>query len=210
MLRKKETKTVGLIRSVSHPSSSVVQSATDSKTGYEPFLSDGFVTLAGGKHLAPVRILRDTGAALSFLLEGILPLSDESQTGTSVLVRGFEMGSTLVPLHKIHLSSNVVTGTVHVGVRKSLPIPGVTFILGNDIGLGNIWGKDGGEVLPQVAKPDPSLVHECVQQHPKVFPACAVTRAMAKKRSDSSEGEERLSSPVEYDSSDSFSDMSDC
>ena len=126
----------------------------------------------------------------------------------------FEMGSTVVPLHKINLSSNVVTGTVHVGtahvgVRKSLPIPGVTFILGNDIGLGNIWGKDGGEVLPQVAKPDPSLVHECVQQHPKVFPACAVTRAMAKKRSDSSEGEERLSSPVEYDSSDSFSDLSD-
>ena len=66
-----------------------MQSATDSKTGYEPFLSDGFVTLAGGKHLAPVRILRDTGAALSFLLEGILPLSDESKTGTSVLVRGF-------------------------------------------------------------------------------------------------------------------------
>ena len=163
VLRKKETKTVGLIRSVSHPSSSVVQSATDSKTGYEPFLSDGFVTLAGGKHLAPVRILRDTGAALSFLLEGILPLSDESKTGTRVLVRGFEMGSTVVPLHRIELNSNVVTGTVHVGVRKSFPLPGVTFILGNDIG--------GGNVFPQAVEP---VVLEGAQQHPVVFPACKV------------------------------------
>ena len=131
-----------------------MQCAHDSRTGYEPFLSSGFVSLTGGKHLAPVRILRDTGAALSFLVEGVLPLSDKSKTGTSVLARGFEMGSTVVPLHRIHLNSNVVTGTVHVGVLKSLPIPGVTFILGNDIGLGNIWGKCGSGVLPQVAEPD--------------------------------------------------------
>ena len=72
------------------------------------------MSLTGGKHLAPVRILRDTGAALSFLVEGVLPLSDKSKTGTSVLARGFEMGSTVVPLHRIHLNSNVVTGTVNV------------------------------------------------------------------------------------------------
>ena len=139
VLLKKNTKAVGLVKTISHPSSSLVQCAHDSRTGYEPFLSSGFVSLTGGKHLAPVRILRDTGAALSFLVEGVLPLSDKSKTGTSVLARGFEMGST---------------GTVHVGVLKSLPIPGVTFILGNDIGLGNIWGKCGSGVLPQVAEPD--------------------------------------------------------
>ena len=110
-----------------------------------------------------MRILRDTGAALSFLIEGILPLSDESKTGTRVLVRGFEMGLTVVPLHRIELNSNVVTGTVHVGVRKSFPLPGVTFILGNDIG--------GGNVFPQAVEP---VVLEGAQQHPAVFPACKV------------------------------------
>ena len=88
-----------------------------------------------------MRILRDTGPALSFLLEGVLPLSGKSKTGTSVLVRGFEMGSTVVPLHRIELNSNVVTGTVHVGVLKSLLIPSVTFILGmiSDLGIFGFW-----------------------------------------------------------------------
>ena len=73
------------------------------------------------------------------------------------------MGSTVVPLHRIELNSNVVTGTVHVGVRKSFPLPGVTFILGNDIG--------GGNVFPQAVEP---VVLEGAQQHPAVFPACKV------------------------------------
>ena len=39
VLRKKQAKTVGLIKTISHPSLSIVQGASDSKTGYEPFLS---------------------------------------------------------------------------------------------------------------------------------------------------------------------------
>ncbi len=49
--------------------------------------------------MVPVCILRDTGAAQSFLLEGVLPLISETATGTHVLVRGFEMGFIEVPLH---------------------------------------------------------------------------------------------------------------
>lgn len=49
----------------------------------------------------PVKILRDTGAAQSFILEGVLPLSDKSSIGSSILVQGFEMGFVNAPLHKI-------------------------------------------------------------------------------------------------------------
>ncbi|KAL2078791.1 hypothetical protein ACEWY4_026476 [Coilia grayii] len=174
---KLDTKPIGLIKTCAP---SVYPVVCESNTGYEPFLSDGFVSLPGDKNLVPVRILRDTGAALSFLLGGVLPLSDDSKTGTSVLVRGFEMGSVSVPLHRIELSSDLVTGSVAVGVRSSLPIPGVTFILGNDIAFGNVWAKENSNVLPQVSAPD-SSVHECVQKYPDVFPACAVTRAMARR-----------------------------
>ena len=50
----------------------------------------------------------DTGAAFSLLLEGVLLVSKESKTGTSVLVCGFEMGSAVVPLHRIELKPQVV------------------------------------------------------------------------------------------------------
>lgn len=79
---KPDTKPIGLIKTC-RPSSAVPP-VSESKAGYEPFLSNGFVSLSGDKHLVPVRILRDTGAALSFLLGGVLPLSEDSKTGTSV------------------------------------------------------------------------------------------------------------------------------
>ena len=96
--RKQAAKVVTLINATPHPALSMVESTCDLRSGYEPFLSDGFVSLPGGQHLTPVRILRDTGASLSLLLHGVLPLSGESKIGTSVLVRGFEMGSIIVPL----------------------------------------------------------------------------------------------------------------
>ncbi len=95
------------------------------------------MSLPGSNETVPVR-LQDTGAAQLFLLEGILPLTSETATGTHVLVRGFEMGFVEVPLHRIHLSSAIVSGDVIVGVRSALPVPGITFILGNDLAGGNV------------------------------------------------------------------------
>ena len=47
-----------------------------------------------------------------------------------------------------------------------------------------MWKSDA-EVLPHVAVPDKPLVHQCVQQHPDVLPACVVTSAMAMHSSSS-------------------------
>lgn len=195
-LKKKEraAKTVGLI-STSCENHSLAQSVKiqpkqrdiseleieDVKchNDYAPFLTEGTVSLPGFEKTVPVCILRDTGAAQSFLLEGLLPLSDSTATGTHVLVRGFEMGFMEVPLHRIHLSSKLVSGNVVVGVRAVLPVPGVTFILGNDLAGGNVWEKSDGGV-PPIVVPDVDKM-DVSPDRPNLFPACAITRAKAKK-----------------------------
>lgn len=63
-----------------------------------------------------MKILRDTGAAQSFLLEGVLPLSNHTATGKDVFIRGIEITYIKVPLHKVHLKSDLVNGVVTVGV----------------------------------------------------------------------------------------------
>ncbi len=67
------------------------------------------------------------------MIECILPFSDKSSAGASVLIQGVECGCISVPLHVVNLECNLVTGPVTVGIRPSLPIEGITFILGNDL-----------------------------------------------------------------------------
>ena len=38
-----------------------------------------------------------------------------------------------VPLHGVYLKCDLVTGPVIVGIRPSLPVQGVSLILGNDL-----------------------------------------------------------------------------
>ena len=53
-----------------------------------PFISEGYVSLNKGGHAVLIWILRDTGATQSLLVEGSLPLSEETAKGTHVLIRG--------------------------------------------------------------------------------------------------------------------------
>ena len=55
-----------------------------------------------------------------------------SATGTSVLLEGVG-GFTTFPLHNIQLCSDLVSGSVIVGVKPTLPVEGVSLLLGNDI-----------------------------------------------------------------------------
>ena len=46
---------------------------------YEPFLSDGFVSLnSDSAQSTPIKILRDTGASQSLILADTLPFSEKS------------------------------------------------------------------------------------------------------------------------------------
>ena len=75
------------------------------------------------------------------------------------------MGFVSVPLHRVHLQCSLVAGVFRVGVRPSLPVKGVTFILGNNIA--------GGQVVPVLEvleHPDTLQSDVLEQEYPGVFP----------------------------------------
>jgi hypothetical protein len=66
---------------------------------------------------------------------------------------------------------------VTVGIRPSLPFPGVHLLLGNDIAGDKIVVNPLVTTTPLLDQtPDP-----IEQEIPDLYPSCAVTRAMAKK-----------------------------
>lgn len=52
------------------------------------------------------------------------------------------MGFITVPLYRIWVSSDLVSGCFNVAARSSLPVKGIDFIMGNDLA--------GGKVMPVV------------------------------------------------------------
>ena len=145
---------------------------------YEPFLSDGFVSLnCDYAQSIPIKILRDTGASQSLILADTLPFSEKTSSGTSVLIQGVECGFVNVPLHNIYLSSDLVTGLVAVGVRPSLPFKGVHLLLGNDLAGDKVVVNPLLTNIPCIDQPPDPIE----QDIPDLYPSCAVTRAMAKK-----------------------------
>lgn len=58
--------------------------------------------------------------------------------GRSVLIQSVELGVINVPLHIMCLKSDLITGPVTVGVRPTLPVPGVSLLLGNDLAGGKV------------------------------------------------------------------------
>ena len=113
----------------------VIQSADSDqiKSQYAPYTSVGYVSLVGCDEARKVTILRDTGASQSLILDNVLPFGGKSSTGTSVVLQGMEGGYMEVPLHTVDLQSGLVSGRVNLGIRKSLPMEGVSLILGNDL-----------------------------------------------------------------------------
>ena len=55
-----------------------------------------------------------------------------------MLLQGVELGTMSIPLHRIILKYSVVNGPVIVGVRPSLPVQGITVILGSDLAGGRV------------------------------------------------------------------------
>ncbi len=173
------------------------------KANYDPFISKGEVSV--GNEVKPITILRDTGALQTLIVEGIVPLSDETYTGTSVLMQGIECGYVHVPLHRVELKSNLVSGTVVVGVRSKLPISGVDLLLGNDLAGGEVQPKDSTMCIDPIVCDGPvcesSGVGETLNSgvllvdDVELYPSCAVTRALSKKKSQS----EKIDLPVDED-----------
>ncbi len=53
--------------------------------------------------------------------------SEQTFCGSYVLVRGIGMQTVRVPLHQIHLQSELYTGMIKVGVWEHLPVWGKNY-----------------------------------------------------------------------------------
>lgn len=176
--QSKNPKSVALVKTLLPSELSCCTDVCD--INYKPFVMPGFVSLSGKEEdQKEICILRDTGAMQSIMLSDVLPFSDESYCGSNILIHGIEMQVVSVPLHNVHLQCTLVSGVVRVGIRTSLPVKGITLILGNDLA--------GGKVLPAPEVTDVPQVCPMVDVadlHPEVFSACAVTRAQSGKTVD--------------------------
>ena len=79
-----------------------------------------------GSEKVSINIIWNTGLILSLILASILPFSQKSLTGVSVLLQEVELGAISVPLHTIYFHSYLVSGPVTVGIRPCLPVKGIS------------------------------------------------------------------------------------
>ena len=172
-------KPVGFVRTVC-AQQGPISPMTKCSDGFKPFTFDGRVSLVGEPGTKKtICILRDTGAAQSFLLTDVLPLSDASFSGAYSLAQGIDMSFINVPLHHVLLDTKLVSGCFKVAVRPALPVPGIDFIMGNDIAGDKVY-----PVLEVTEHPEP---HEAQgvpcgsETTPVIFPACVLTRAQTRK-----------------------------
>lgn len=152
---------------------------------YAPFIRDGFVSLVGGDVKVPIKILRDMGAYDSYIVDSVLPLSGQTDTGGCVLSRGMGLKILPVPLHKMILNCELVNGEVAVGVRPAL-LEGVHFILGNGLAGGRVWTDTPPSAVVTSCPSD--FVAEGSGCSPEVLPSCVIMRTMSKSDPDASPG----------------------
>ena len=163
---------------------------SDYMENYKPFISEGVVSLVGDENSSQkVKILRDTGATQSLMLDSLLPLTENSFTGANVLISGVEMGVLEVPLHEVNIKSSLINGNIVIGMRPSLPVEGISLILGNDLAGERVM------VDPRVVeKPrDDEKTERLAEKFPGIFPASVVTRSMkAKEEAIKEQGKEEI------------------
>lgn len=142
-----------------------------------PLSRDGFVSLVGGEDKVPVKILRDTGTYDFYVVNSVLPFSNESDTGDKILSYGMGFTTLPVPLHKLILTSELLQGDISMGVRPALPVDGVHFILGNGLAGSMVWADVPLSTIVASA-PLKTVSDEGVGEFPG-FSAYVVRRAMA-------------------------------
>lgn len=118
-------KTVNLIETSKPNDRETPDTAVPINTIFSPFIMKGNVSLTSTSEKIPVVILWDSAASQSLILNGVLPLSNDTYAGSDVLVQGFGMDFVGLPLHQISLECDLVNGPIVVGVKESLPVEGV-------------------------------------------------------------------------------------
>ena len=148
---------------------------------YKPFISNGYVhPVDDATKRVEIKILRDTRATQSLMVRDDMPRESETATGERVVIQGVGGNVVCVPLYQISLDSEIVCGTVIVGVVDSLPMQGISMLLGNDLA--------GERVVPHPRMVEKLSVSEETEkierEHPETLLPRVVTRAEAKRTED--------------------------
>lgn len=105
----------------------------------------------------PVKILRDSGAMNSFIVDSVLPLSPETDTSSSVDVQGMGLTVFSAPQHKLRLASDLVQSDVAMECGLPSLWGGVHIILGNDLASDRVWPRVATPMDPPIFQVESSL-----------------------------------------------------
>ena len=133
--------------------------------------------------------MRDSGATHSLIIDSVLPLTENSFPGANVLISGEEMGVLEVPLHEVNIKSSLINDNIVICMTPSLPVEGISLILGNDLAGEKVM------VDPRVVeKPrEDEKTERLAENFLAIFPASVVTRSMkAKKEAIKEQGKEEI------------------
>ncbi|CAC5366139.1 unnamed protein product [Mytilus coruscus] len=81
----------------------------------------------------------------------------------------------MFPSIVFHLKSDLITGPVVVGVRPNLPVEGVSLLLGNDLVRNKV-------VAEPIVTSEPVVDVKSPEYDAELYPACVVTKALARKQ----------------------------
>ena len=183
-LKKADSKraTVNLVgRKASMEVKGLQESSGQKETGrgntrcFESFISRGSIKNEkkdGGEK--SVVILRDTGASQTLMSSSVLQVREKASEGDSVLIKGVGGDYKPVPLQKVYLKSDLVTGPVEVGIVSEIPVEGVDVVLGNDLAGDRVKADPHMCKGPSIEKEDSDKKSQDDQGTDQ---ACVVTRS---------------------------------
>jgi len=105
------------------------------------------------------------------MLENIYHLSGRTSAAVIVLLQGVDLEFDSVPLPHINLKSDFALLQIFVGVIPTLPVEGISSLLGNQF----------DEVIMNLIVNDEPSYDENALEKAEVFPACSITTAMRMK-----------------------------
>jgi len=105
------------------------------------------------------------------MLENIYHLSGRTSAAVIVLLQGVDLEFHSVPLPHINLKSDFDLVQIVVGVIPTLPVEGISSLLGNQF----------DEVIMNLIVYDEPSYDENALEKAEVFPVCSITTAMRMK-----------------------------
>ena len=138
--------------------------------GEDSFTSLGVVSHVDGTDSRPIRIFRDTGANVSVMVAKKVP-EKALLSNVGYVILGGLWKCEKVPLYEVYLQTDLIKGTVVVGVVDEIPKHGIELLLGNDL-AGNAVCRPNAVMLDEALANNNTV--ELEKKFPKLFPANAV------------------------------------